>query len=398
MGRVVGSRSQPLPTITEMESKDVWRIETKYFTVDVRVCFAKEPCDVALDGSLCEGVVLVFDMTDESSFKHLECWQPFLKEHSVEVGLCAANKSDLAGGAALDASRDMWTNWCLDHELELCECSAKNDVFTGNRDTEGVERVVEALGSHTWSGFTKKALAAATPPAALDPAPPEAGRQRDDQVPATRAFDVGKWDQVVAAESALEAETKARAELGMVRLERTCYDGEIHIDEEVHELVQGAQLSADEVAVISELLEVTQHPELHPDKFFRDPTALTSALPGPNSALHLNLDVVLRGAAQVVRALVQIYKEAPAAGRLLVRSTIWRNMVDAAREGEEGVGGVGGLAAVPVLVPLAMVWSVLESCAAETPGKFFARVSSSKEELGQFLETAMAPAGESLSL
>ena len=43
------------------------------------------PGDVALDGAPCEGIVLMFDMTDETSFKHLECWQSFLEEHDVEV-------------------------------------------------------------------------------------------------------------------------------------------------------------------------------------------------------------------------------------------------------------------------------------------------------------------------
>lgn len=64
-------------------------------------------------------------------------------------------------------------------------------------------------------------------------------------------------------------------------------------------------------------------------------------------------------------------------------------MVDAGK----GAGGAPkGVAAVPVLVPLALVWSVLESCAAETAGRFWQRVSASKEELASFLESAMAPA------
>ena len=46
------------------------------------------PEDVVLDGAPCEGIVLVFDLTDEASFNHLECWQSFLKEHDVEVRRC----------------------------------------------------------------------------------------------------------------------------------------------------------------------------------------------------------------------------------------------------------------------------------------------------------------------
>jgi hypothetical protein len=62
-------------------------------------------------------------------------------------------------------------------------------------------------------------------------------------------------------------------------------------------------------------------------------------------------------------------------------------MVDAAT-----MHGEGAVAAVPVLVPLALVWSVLESCAAETPGKFWSRVSSASSEIAAFLEQATAPA------
>jgi hypothetical protein len=67
----------------------VWRIDTKYFSVDVRVCCAGVPGDVVLDGAPCEGVILVFDVADERSFEHLQSWDPFLEEHGVEVRVCA---------------------------------------------------------------------------------------------------------------------------------------------------------------------------------------------------------------------------------------------------------------------------------------------------------------------
>ena len=37
MRRIPGVHASPLPSITETEDPGVWRIETKYFTVDVRV-------------------------------------------------------------------------------------------------------------------------------------------------------------------------------------------------------------------------------------------------------------------------------------------------------------------------------------------------------------------------
>jgi hypothetical protein len=271
--------------------------------------------------------------------------------------MCVGNKSDLVGDQAIDGGRDVWTSWSLDHQLEYCECSALHDVFTGNRDTEGVERLVEALGSHTWSGFTEVgSLTAAAPSSTL------AGESKE----VAHSFDVRKWDHFVASQPDPEAEALARSELGKLRLERTCYDGEIEVDDDVERFVEEAQLNDGEVAVIQELLAATQHPDFKPDQFFRDPAVLASSIPGPNSALHLNLGVILPGTARVLQDLVQICKENPLASKLLVRSAIWCNMVDA---GAGVGGGPKGVAAVPVLVPLALVWSVLESCAAETAGR-----------------------------
>lgn len=392
MCRIPGVHASPLPSVAETEDPGVWRIETKYFTVDVRVCYAEAPGDVPLDGGPCEGIILVFDMTDGDSFTFLERWQPFLEERNVEVGICAGNKADLVGEPARAEGRPLWTNWSLDHQLEFCECSAIADVFTGSRDAEGVERVVEALGSHTWSGFAKKPLPH-TPHPALGPAvtaiSPAAPLHAPDalEMAAQRAFDTSKWDRYVAEQPDTEAEAEAQEELSKLRLEKTCYDGELPVDEDVFQLVESARLSDDEVSVITQLLEATQRPDFAPHKFFQDPSALHSYLPGPNSSLHLNLDSILVGASRVIQDLVQVYRENPAASRLLVRSAIWSNMVDAATMHEEGPVG-----AVPVLVPLALVWSVLESCAAETPGKFWARISSAASELASFLEQTTAPA------
>ena len=384
MGRLLGfegeKRAHPLPTVTATACADVWRIETKYYAADVRVCCAETPADVALDGAACEGVILVFDATQPASFQHLSCWETFLAAHDLGVAVCAGNKSDLAGARAIDAGREGWANWALDHQLEFCACSALTDVFTGDRETAGVERVAEALGSHAWSGYTRTDGGARLSAAA--------GTASDS------AFDTSRWDRFVAEEERqAEPDPEALAlERSRMRVEPARADGEIAIDDDVAALVENAQLDADEVKVIQELLEATQHPEFDAGTFFRDPAALLSASAGPNAQLHLTLEHALPSVAKILQELVLIYREQPAASRLLVRSTIWSNMVDAAQPGATAAGGTGGVAAVPVLVPLALVWAVLESCAAETPGKFFARVSASRAALGAFVEEAMAPA------
>ena len=63
---------------------------------------------MALEGSACEGIILVFDMADGDSFTFLERWQPFLEEHDVEVQARLAVPVDVSRRcrpAALRAAR-----------------------------------------------------------------------------------------------------------------------------------------------------------------------------------------------------------------------------------------------------------------------------------------------------
>jgi len=58
---------------------------------------------------------------------------------------------------------------------------------------------------------------------------------------------------------------------------------------------------------------------------------------------------------------------------------VWGGVIGGEGGGGGGGGGGGVASAVTFLVPLALVWSTLESCAAETVGAFWQRVSGSKE-------------------
>ena len=41
MGRIPGLHATPLPSVAETKDPGVWSIQTKYFVVDVRVCYAE---------------------------------------------------------------------------------------------------------------------------------------------------------------------------------------------------------------------------------------------------------------------------------------------------------------------------------------------------------------------
>lgn len=81
---------------------------------------------------------------------------PFIVEHEPDVLVCAANKADLPHGGAANGDYSAWQEWCLDNGIELLPCSALRDEVVGSRDAEGVERLIEAIGSHAWSSMVKK--------------------------------------------------------------------------------------------------------------------------------------------------------------------------------------------------------------------------------------------------
>ena len=83
---------------------------------------------------------------------------PFIVEHEPDVLVCAANKADLPHGGAAHGEYSAWQEWCLDNGMELLPCSALRDEVVGSRDAEGVERLIEAIGSHAWSSMAKKTV------------------------------------------------------------------------------------------------------------------------------------------------------------------------------------------------------------------------------------------------
>jgi hypothetical protein len=129
-----------------------------------------------------QGIVLVFDATNQDTFDSLSGWKDFVNEKNPSVMLCMANKIDLLDKIDFESQREIWLSWCLDAGFELIQCSAVRDklegknpisslnrvvrsvsysgifVFvalniSGNREAEGVERLIEAIGSHTWASM-----------------------------------------------------------------------------------------------------------------------------------------------------------------------------------------------------------------------------------------------------
>jgi len=319
-----------------------------------------------------------------------------------QVLLCVANKSDLLSEEDREQKREKWMNWCLDHGLELIECSVTQDKIEGNRDAEGLERVVESIGNHTWSGYEMKGKdtqgsegGGSTQVPAVQKILAQSLDSSAPLPPSSAAIDYSKWDKLAAEESeglensraeslpssqaaeSLErivatAEKKKAQELAAAPLEP------LTLDEETERWFKANSPTEKEMQLVQEMKEILAEQDISLDNFFMDSSLLKKVETGPNAAVHVNHDKVLPTVGKLLLRIHQVIKETPSLSRLGVRYRIWSEMVD-----QKG--------SMESLLPLALLWCMLESCAAEGLFEFFKRVSVQKEVLREWVDNTVVP-------
>ncbi|CAN4116707.1 unnamed protein product [Withania somnifera] len=182
-----------------------WTIKTKYYNADVSVWVAHLHEDVSV-GALpaydhLVALVMVFDVTDLSSFVALKEFVSRTDILKFEILLCIGNKVDLLPGhsahveyrrhllrsadssgspytelgsgisetegssllgnddSSLDIKRSYF-DWCLEHNIEYVEACASNADFdkclSVDGDSQGVERLFGALSAYMWPGMILK--------------------------------------------------------------------------------------------------------------------------------------------------------------------------------------------------------------------------------------------------
>ncbi|KAL6651272.1 hypothetical protein ACP70R_010197 [Stipagrostis hirtigluma subsp. patula] len=183
-----------------------WTIDTKYYSADLSIWTANLGEGFSL-GSLphpdrLAALVMIFDMSDESSFLTLRSWVANADIQRFEVLLCIGNKADLVPGHGAHVEyrrrmqrlgesssdphpeyldfginenegcgllsgeepcieiRDSTAKWCLEQNIEYIEACASNVDFdkclSVDGDSQGLERLLGALSAHMWPGMILK--------------------------------------------------------------------------------------------------------------------------------------------------------------------------------------------------------------------------------------------------
>lgn len=183
-----------------------WTIDTKYYSADLSIWTAhlNEGFSVGTlpNSKQLAALVMVFDMSDGSSFLALQDWFAKVDNKSFEILLCIGNKADLVPGhgahreyrrrmqkhgestddplpeyldygidetegcgllgdqePSLDI-KESCLEWCCQNNIEYIEACASNADFdkclSVDGDIQGVERLHGALSAHMWPGMILK--------------------------------------------------------------------------------------------------------------------------------------------------------------------------------------------------------------------------------------------------
>ncbi|KAH7664547.1 Small GTPase protein [Dioscorea alata] len=183
-----------------------WTIDTKYYSADLAIWTAHLQEGFSL-GALpavaqLSALVMVFDMSDESSFIALQNCVAGIDIQKFEILLCVGNKADLVPGHYAHAEyrrflqkhgesssdphpeflnygidetegcsllggeepvleiRKSSLEWCCQNNVEFIEACASNAAFdkclSVDGDMQGVERLYGALSAYMWPGMVLK--------------------------------------------------------------------------------------------------------------------------------------------------------------------------------------------------------------------------------------------------
>eukprot|EP00960_Hanusia_phi_P065081 765988-Hanusia_phi.AAC.28 len=337
LGRLEGEHRPPFPSISTSrtdEASAVLHVENKYFNAEVKVQVVEKVDEVRA----CQG-----------------------------EGVIEGDPSELLQDAE---------NWCFLHQIEFVHCSALKDVFSYDRDSEGLDRILEAVGNHTWSNLVRKDTKQ------------QKGHPQD--------LNYDKWNKLHDDEEDEQDKKDSETERSPLMNAANLRDSDVIIDADksLQEVVDAMQATEAQKELLEEIFDMIRRPDMKTEHFFLDSSILDQISVGANAAVHVNRAHALPIVAQFLSTAHVVLNENPHLLQLPVRNSLWCSMVEGQRDVEK-------------VLPIAIVWSLLESCVAEGTSRFYIRIMSSKvrpllrfwhvsngwqENVAQWLENCVIPA------
>ncbi|CAH1370579.1 hypothetical protein MTP99_012139 [Tenebrio molitor] len=132
-----------------------WKIDTKYYTAEVDIIGINEHYQRSQQfNENVEALIIHMDTNKETGLKDLLTWSALEEDCDPEIKLLIANyctnDTKITKSAAME--------WCLKRGFELIELYPSQETCDQDiiEEKVGVERVVEALHTHTWSNLDMK--------------------------------------------------------------------------------------------------------------------------------------------------------------------------------------------------------------------------------------------------
>eukprot|EP00123_Amoebidium_parasiticum_P005867 comp16953_c0_seq1/m.15560 comp16953_c0_seq1/g.15560 ORF comp16953_c0_seq1/g.15560 comp16953_c0_seq1/m.15560 type:complete len:307 (-) comp16953_c0_seq1:231-1151(-) len=138
-----------------------WTIDNKYYTANVDLVLVDTPESVDEQSwQTVDGLVYLYHAHEPATWKGLCAWRDGIQQHSPEVLLCVAKHPDESQPSDDYKVPEELDDWCNDNGFEHVDVYEWKPGHLGpgglEDETEGMDRVVEALHSNTWEGLVRK--------------------------------------------------------------------------------------------------------------------------------------------------------------------------------------------------------------------------------------------------